>query len=275
MATIREIIQHRSQFIDSFELGHRVQVNLLEEVYRLGRSMAKNLPDDPAKYTLFQDLLAIALVRTVNRLESILILLRVGNPVECAILLRSIFDDLINVLYIEKNPGLRTLLFARQEVNDYLRFLRRRVQKDAAEQARYTTEMQDYVGKVSEYDKEISKISPGFKIPKGKDWSGKNIREMAEAAGLAEGYDHMYWELSGITHSLATSSKYFVRADHRGRFQPVFYPHDEPSKWLAEFAALHSLFILNTVDKNIGAGKARAINQLKKRIQRITLLTQN
>jgi hypothetical protein len=325
----------RSDFIGSFEKKYKAELSLLEEIYELGKSMTVEIGFGSGKQQRFEGVVLFCCIRTVCALESILFLSTVGNSADTALIFRSMFETLINFLYIDKEPGARSLLFARREVSEYLKKLyywmrpsvplrqfpgnivfpepisnrisydRKNhqllfdgpmtendknlllgVSQDPSYQEavnrlfRSSIRPEEVAGvaqsisikqqELSRYNSEIQSQFPGLQIPPGNNWSGKQIREMAEDVDLGYEYDTMYWELSGITHSSASSSLFFLDPDpNEKRVMPKFYPNDTISRRILRYSADYSLKIFKLVNERMGRGKESQFMQLESRLMKL------
>ena len=330
--SLNTVFNKRSGFIAGIEEKYKAELSLLDEIYDLGRSMSSEMTSSSRMQRLFEGILLFSCVRTVCAIESIVFLLALGNSAETALIFRSVFETLINILYIDKDPDRRSLLFARHEVSDALKYFNRLIHpyvsleqlpgdivlpSPVCHSIRYDRKKQQLLfdGAMSEndsihllelsqdpayrkaverlfqgsikpeevkgvaqtisslkkqlsfYDSEIDSEFAGLKIPSGHSWSGKQIREMAEAVDLGSAYDTMYWELSGITHFSASSNLFFLQHDPmEKRLVPKFYPNDTISRRIIRSSADYSLRILKLVNKRMGCEKELQIRQLENRL---------
>jgi hypothetical protein len=121
----RNVAIGRSVFTKRIEEKYRAELTLLDDIWQLGRSMSNEIRCSSGKERLFQAILLFSCVRTVCAMESIVLLLTLGNSADTALIFRSVFETLINILYIDKDPDIQSLLFARREVSDALKYFNR------------------------------------------------------------------------------------------------------------------------------------------------------
>jgi hypothetical protein len=233
---LKEILDSRLDFIMQMKEKYRTEFNLLDQVYQIARSFSgRTQRDSKDAYRFFKEVLLAAIVRTSNRIESISALLMIGNPVEAALILRSILEDTINLSYIEKDPILRSLLYLRYGSQERIRIMKRGAEtatdpstkKQRADKADY------FARELQLYDSDIKVICPQFKAPKGKNWSGLTIRAMAQAVDFADEYEVIYSDLSNLSHSASPSSHEYLMFDEMKGFIPVCYPSEHSIQLLA------------------------------------------
>jgi hypothetical protein len=170
-------------------------------------------------------------------------------------------------MYIERDIPLRSLLFARNEVQGYLQFLQRQLEMDIGLRQEIESEIKKCENQIKEYDREIMLTDRNLRIPQGSRWSGKQIEQMARDVGLRKEFSGMYWLISGISHSTGTASHLYLTFNDKGGLSPNFYPNDSLSKEIARGTAYVSFRVLNVVDRNVKLGKSRGIEQLRKKIE--------
>lgn len=262
------MIKDRSGFIKNINEKYKVELNLLEQIYILGKSMSKNIIYKESEDEILKSILHMACVRTISGVESIVQLIQLGNSADSTVIFRSIFDLLINILYVEKDIPIRSLVFARYEVYAYLMFLKRHVSEISQLRQKYEEEIVKRENEVTEYDKEIKLIDKSFKIPKGNNWSGKKIKEMAINVGLEKEYSVMYWRVSAASHSTGAANELYLTYNAEEGLSPNYYPNEESSQEITRATAYTSLRILNVIDRNLRMGKDRGIEQLRKKMER-------
>jgi len=132
---------------------------------------------------------------------------------DAAILVRSIFEMVVNLLYISKDPQNRALLFVEF---DYIERQKRldRLSKspdDPWGQALLkSVDPATIETLVSEYNRVRARY------PKDWLWSGESTKKMASDVGLAFHYDWIYWVLSDLAHTSPRAVKEYISGGRDG-----------------------------------------------------------
>jgi len=175
------------------------------ELIKLNEDICKLVDDTfTRKLTLSTEakqITAIGLAKAYKTLQAILLLCKAGYGQDAGILLRSLFNLTVNVLYINKDPVNRAKRYI-----GYGNILRQKIAK--------TPTLSDIMGKLdectlNEIDREVERAKETYKYNRS-GWSDKSIKDMAKEVGLESGYDTAYVLMSSIEHSDARSADHYV-----------------------------------------------------------------
>jgi hypothetical protein len=267
-SSLEAIFSERFQFARDMREKYRAELTLLEQIYDLGKSMSQRFTYGSDKKRLFEGNLAMACVRTICGIESLAILMVLGNSADCGLILRSIFDLLVQMLYIEKEPELRSLLYSRYETSAYVRFLKEARDNFPSEGKDYDEKILAQEDALKFFHEKIREIDPDLKISDRPTWSGRTMKKMAEDVNLKSSYQTIYWDLSGITHSSSSASRLFIRVDSKTQLAPIFYPNEIISGQASRATAYYSLRILELVNTHLHCREESAISKLQQDFQR-------
>lgn len=244
---LHEILKAREAFSKEIREKYAEAFSRLNDVYDLCRSLAAPVQyadTDPQKY--FKDILQETMLRAANRIQSLSILLQIGNSSEAATVLRSIFEDLLTIKYIGQIPILRSLVFTRYILKQRIETLQR---KNGP--AKNVAPVNDYVWAVKSLEAEIKKVAPTFHFTDGRQWSGRTSHDMARDTRLDKEFAFVYGDLSDRAYSLEL---------------PMLYPQDIDSGIVAENAAFYSMEILRVYVSCIRSDKVALISRLSERL---------
>ena len=170
--------------------------------------------------------------------ESIELLVEHSMARESGMLLRSMFEATVNVMWISLDPVRRLQRYADYQPVSAKRY--RDLQKRLDKPPTYTEEQ------AKEYDRlaEEAKRRHGFKS--GENWSGKTLKQMAEEVGWLERYETAYRIYSEILHSGVSSGGEFISQNDKGVMfinPSSIFSHAEPCMMEA-YAYLATTFAL-------------------------------
>ena len=134
--------------------------------------------------------------KSAKSYRAVLRLVEQGLGEPALILIRTIFEDMVNLTYISTDPGRLTRLFLDFHILEKKKYI------DYWEEAGLGDEEVGQLKKVWEkqFQSEYERVLPNY--PKRTYWSGKNLKEMATAvdAELAKTYCTLYPYISGFAH---------------------------------------------------------------------------
>jgi len=155
----------------------------------------------------FGKVLIVCLAKNLHRLQSILILCKRGFAKDAIPLLRSMFEELVDLEYMNKN---------RMKVQDFLDYDYYSRLKLSNILSKIKDERIDS-DKMQKRDKELNddwnNVKKKFTKSNGKiheRWTCKNIREISEEIGLGESYLFVFGYLSNYIHSNSISASDYV-----------------------------------------------------------------
>ena len=193
------------------------QLNHNESVYREGRSLLREVEKSLTDYHMLRD--AGIYIKSDDRYEkcatliftdslrlfhAFLILFQAGHLEAGAILTRSLFERLVDALYISKASRIRL-----QRYLDYWHVNRGELFVAIKTHMNFPEESDtDRIRKYKEVTEEGAKLRKRYKHWATKHhWSGKPMRERCEIVGLLSHYEIVVHEYSSFTHSDPVSSQ--------------------------------------------------------------------
>ncbi len=181
--------------------------------------LAVNILRTPGDKSLWQDgdifskICVMVLARCIHKTQSITLLCKKGLAKDAAPLVRAIFEDLVDLKYINQDEA-RELLYANYEVYDRLRFRKRAMNhklfKNTDENMRLVGELQLEWDKVkSKYKREDGKIF--------NRWSGLTIEAQSNVVELGSTYDWLYRFISHFVHSGSFTASSYIKGQSAER----------------------------------------------------------
>jgi len=148
---------------------------------------------------------------------------------EAGIVLRAMFEAVVNLLWISKDPEIRLKRYTAYQLFDSQKY------RDMTAKRKTTSNFTDTEIEQIETDfkrlyQDAQKIGQEFGFKKGKHWSGKGLKEMAKEIGWSERYDYLYKIYSDITHSNILSLRDYVTVDSSGSMRVNIQPQIEHCK---------------------------------------------
>lgn len=176
--------------------------------------------------------LALA-AKALKNYQAVLTLCSHGFGEAALVVVRGLFEDVVNLAYISQEPGGRAQLFAEFNIVEKKRLLAN------LERAGLETEQEEADWQAN-WEAEYQRLRPKFLTQRGEDaqyWSGLNVRQMCEAVDetaqpltrpLLKTYHLLYVYVSQYTHggsSLAAGA--FVEGPGpQGSLRALFRPSD-------------------------------------------------
>ncbi len=169
-------------------------------------------------------------VQVANLHEAIEILASKGLGREAGILLRSMFEATINVLWIAQDPEARLdryaayRYFAAEQYRDLGERLPSREGQSQEQREQYEKESEQVRLRAKS-----AKDQYGFR--KGAYWSGKTLKAMAKEVNWLPRYEAIYKIYSDVMHSNIGSSQDFVTSNESGAIfihGKAQFPHADP-----------------------------------------------
>jgi len=154
-------------------------------------------------------------VQVVNLHEAIELLASRGFGREAGILIRSMFEATVNVMWIAQDPEQRLdrfaayRYFAAEQYRDLRGRLPRQTKQSLEERKQYELE-----GEQIRQESQKAKDQYGFR--REALWSGKPLKEMARDVGWLSRYEAIYKIYSDVSHANIGSSQDFVSGDSTG-----------------------------------------------------------
>ena len=183
-----------------------------KDLFKLNGELAKLVADiwetaDFQPETYAQVVIFFFLAKAYKTIQAILLLCRQGYGEDAGILLRSLFEIGVNAWYIADNEELaqRYLDYKAIQVHRLLEdpswgFILGEVGKD----------------KVREIRERCEEAQAKHKYGKSISWSGKSMKEMAEAVDLGPTYSSIYVIMSQLNHPSAGTMLDYVQMDKEG-----------------------------------------------------------
>lgn len=207
-------------------------------------------------------------VQVANLHEAIELLASKGFGREAGILLRSMFEATVNVMWIAQDPENRLdrfaayRYFAAEQYRDLRERLPRRNKESFEQRKQYELE-----GEQVRRESQKGKDQYGFK--RGALWSGKPLKEMARDVGWLSRYEAIYKIYSDVSHANIGSSQDFVSGDSTGAVfiqRKAQFPHCNPVMREA-YCCLTTTFAL--ADAYAGLGIEAEIDEAMKKVNNI------
>lgn len=202
------------------KLNHELRVSLLTK-WQTHASYLKEGKSWPLLYLAIQ---------VANLHEAIELLASRGFGREAGILLRSMFEATVNVMWIAQDPDVRLdryaayRYYAAEQYRDLGERLPHREEQPLEQRRQYEKESE-------QARQEANKVKEQYGFRKGTYWSGKPLKEMAKEVGWLHRYEALYKIYSDIIHSNIGSSQDFVSSNESGAifiYGRARFPHAEP-----------------------------------------------
>lgn len=209
MADYRIENEKGRQFIkETFKKEFLLQERLLEETIKGIDLLAKD-SEFPKKIISYLGLTTYALfLKGLNNYWSTFILCKEGFGSEAMITVRSLFNLVVNLLWISKEDS-------DKRAERFLAFdiVYRKQRRDIVKS--YNANLPDPPN-FDEIEKQYESLKEKYNLtgnPRKDKWAEKTIAEMADEAGMKKEYRTIYSYLSEIEHSGASSLSKFVEFD--------------------------------------------------------------
>ncbi len=174
---------------------HRLLAILRDLRGLIGRALQSvSAVETTPERALYQLVLLTSFSKTRRTIESILELASRGYWGDTSILVRVLFDQCVQVLYIAACPEERARLYAEHSYvarHERLQVLHRLgwIDQPTDEQRQQQAEL----------EVQYERVRANY--PHQHRWSGQSLRAMARHVGLSDHYDTIYWLLSNYEHS--------------------------------------------------------------------------
>lgn len=239
----------------------RVLLEALKDLRALADRALKSITtvEGTEDRVLFHLVLLTSASKTNRTIESIVELAARGHWADTAILVRAIFDQCVQILYIAEAPEVRARLYAEYSYvarHGRLRLLQRGGFQPTAEQERQQAEL------TSQYER----VKATY--PDKRSWSGRSLKAMATEVGLGDHYDTTYWLLSNYEHSgIQATGQYSMVAPDVAALIITEETTEDLSASLLTSALTYSLLILATIDQEFVLHLEPDLSALRARIE--------
>jgi hypothetical protein len=155
----------------------------------------------------FSKILLVFLAKNLHRLQSILILCKRGFAKDAIPLLRSMFEELVDLkyMYVDK-----------KRIEDYFNYdtyIRLKLGRILLDHGGKRVDKEKIKARNDELEKEWDKVKNKFIDKKGKvhrRWTCKGVADVSSEVGLGEAYLYIFGYLSNYIHSNAISANDYV-----------------------------------------------------------------
>jgi hypothetical protein len=137
------------------------------------------------------------LVKAQKTFESIKLLCLNGFADDASILTRSLFEMVIDLLYVDQERGARARLYCEYEIIQKIK-LHEKLKKNEDSWSKRILESKNE-SQLEEALKEYERVKKNY--PEPDKWSGKSKKKMAKDIGMEWQYEFVYHILSGIAHT--------------------------------------------------------------------------
>ncbi len=162
-------------------------------------------------------------------------------------MLRSVFEAVVNLLWISKDPERRLIRYTAYQLYDSQKY-RDMTMKGHSILNLTDTEILQVENNFKQLYQEAQKTAEEFGFKPYKHWSGKNLKGMAKEIGWSERYDYLYRIYSDITHSNILSLHDYVAVDNSGSMRVNIQPQVEHSKACLSEAHLYLVMAFGFLD---------------------------
>jgi len=204
------------------------------------------------------------MLKAMKSLKAMYELLQLGCVEDAIIILRSIQEILINMLYIQKDPFQRSRLYA--EYDFYVRWRRYELSKEIYP-AESIAPPEDQPDALSILKREYDRIEKNYRRP--YSWSGKSILDMARDVQRDKIYELTYAKHSDYVHSNPNSASRYVQ-EHGDGLIVDMDPKSE-GDFIPEMvdACVHTVEIAKLFNQAFNAGFKNDIEELEKEFMEI------
>lgn len=247
--------------------------NALEELLKLNHDLRVTLLTKWQTHAFYRKegkswpLLYLA-VQVANLHEAIELLVSKGFGREAGILLRSMFEATVNVIWIAQDPEARLgryaayRYFAAEQYRDLGERLPSREGQSLEQQEQYEKESE-------QVRREAKKAKDQYGFRKGTYWSGKTLKEMAKEVGWLPRYEVIYKIYSDVMHSNIGSSQDFISSSDTGTIfvqRKARFPHANP---VMREAYCYLTVAFSFADAYAGLGMEAEIDEAMKKVNAI------
>ena len=262
---LHQLVKDRADFIESMTQKYDEELDLLQRTYDLGKEIVSSMSFEVPEPDVFKVIICIGCIRAVCGIESVAALTLLGNCADSVLVLRSIFDLAVNLMYIQKDYECRSRLYARYELIPMMNFLKRQHNNGLLANEEFQKKFDQARQELKRLDDEIHKVKPKLKLPTGNQWSGRSIKEMADEIGLGDAYSILYWILSSVSHSSGYSSHLYMEV-RPNRALAKYYPNDEYAARVTRTTVLYSLKVISIADEYLKLNRGGPIETIGQRL---------
>jgi hypothetical protein len=161
-------------------------------------------------------------VKILRHEESLELLTDRGFGSEAGIILRTMFEAAVNIMWLLKDvKTIEQLVPKLKRYNDY-QFVATQKYRDYARNSSITEVLPDKVreelNKMNDtLDEKARQVQDEYEFNAFKPWSGRTIKQMANDVGWGERYDTLYQIYSDIVHSGVNSVQEYLVFDDKGK----------------------------------------------------------
>lgn len=245
---------------------YRAQFKAHKQTIKLAEKLLKQKAIVWNENDLFLILSICIMAMTITKMQSIRLLCRNGLGKDAAILLRVVFEDIVNFNYID-NDKKRV-----KDFMDYDTYERLKVSKWAP--VNIMGNPAEYKARVSELEKIWDKVKQKYTYttPNGKNkifdrWSGKNLLEMAKELKGEGQYNFLYRYLSTYVHFTSTTfNDYVLGAEKNNIVIEIGLSHSFIPEVLISSSALVLDSLIKVININYKLGLDKEIEDSTKKV---------
>lgn len=187
---------------------------------------------------------------------------------EAGIVLRSMFEAVVNLLWISKDPELRIKRYTAYQLYDSQKYRDITMKRESTSNIT-NAEIQQVENDFKQLYQDAQKIGEEFGFKPNKHWSGKSLKEMAKEIGWSERYDILYKIYSDITHSNILSLRDYVAVDNSGSMRVNIQPQVEHSKACLAEAHLYLVMAFGFLDAFLDLNMEAVIDKALLRLPKV------
>jgi hypothetical protein len=214
---------------------------------------------------MWQHISHFILIKSAYSYRALLTLLREGLEHEALVLLRSLVEALINLMYIAKDPHQRARLYLEYDFvarHRVLGALRRHGRSESG--AVYRRILESSPDKANELTAEYQRVKPHYKNE--YLWSGQSISQMAESVGMGWEYDFVYADCCARAHAAANSVNDYFRATEDGLLADL-RPSFEELEWRVFQGACYIARVMSVNEEELGRKAPPEVPELVRKMQ--------
>ncbi len=166
--------------------------------------------------------------------KAIMLLCENGYGQDAAILCRSLFDLMITIAYITKDPTDKRA----ERFQDYDWIIRKKMYQYAQNKPEAMKMIKEHSAHLKENENSIEEVLREADLAQSRynydpryGWSIKSIRGMSEEVGRVEAYDTVYSLQSNLTHSAIRALNEYLQLDKKGG---ILVDTSESDTWVEE-----------------------------------------
>lgn len=227
------------------------------QLLRIAGGLEKKINKEEVKKDSFEFVVYFLFIRSYLTFEAINFNSRKGYDFDAGILSRTLLENLVNLLYISKDPKKRSELFLKYEAVQKKKIM------NAIESDESWLNVEVLKKAVLDTKEKIEKDFNAIKhlYPDLRNWSGKSIRQMIEDTGRV--LIPTYSILCSLTHPSPYSIPDYIEGIWDKKIIPQLYPND---KYLYEvLPTSYNLFlqILQKFNEVFSLGQEKKLEEAK------------